>query len=521
MVFSYRIFSKNNDFFLPLYDKYIQMKLASLIVFLATALTCSAQISRLGQDVEYTATLQGTAGTGDVAPFWFTNNRYGLGAIENNSGLLRANLHRNVEADSLRHWRFGYGADVVGAINHDNKFILQQLYADVQWKMLRLSVGQKERPLEFKNQELSSGALTSGINARPLPQIRLEMPDFWAIPRTGYWFAFKAHIAYGAFTDSKWQRKFTQGTSHIRSSKSLYHSKALFLRIGNTDKFPLTLSGGIEMSCQFGGEAWNLQDRDDHQGEFDPHQNMGHGLKQFWQALIPSGSDANDGNFKNVAGNQLGSWHTRLDYKGKNWGASFYMEHFFDDHSQMFLQYGWKDMLYGLEVQLPKNPVVGTILYEHVGTMDQSGPIYHDATSVLPVQISGTDDYYNHHIYGAWQHAGYIMGSPLLLSPIYNSDGKITMRHNRINAHHIGMTGNPISELGYRFIFTHERSLGTYGRPLNNPCKGNFFLAEATYTPSQLKGLSLALSYAQNGGDLLGKSKAAMLTIQYSGWIKK
>lgn len=502
------------------------MKLASLIVFLATALTSSAQISRLGQDVEYTATLQGTAGTGDVAPFWFTNNRYGLGTIENNSGLLRANLHRNVEADSLRHWRFGYGADVVGAINHDNKFILQQLYADVQWKILRLSVGQKERPLEFKNQELSSGALTSGINARPLPQIRLEMPDFWTIPRTGNWFAIKAHVAYGAFTDNKWQRNFTEGTKSIRTANSLYHSKALFLRIGNTEKFPVSLSGGIEMSCQFGGKAWNLQDRADHQGEFDSFQNMGHGFKQFWQAFIPGGADSNDGDFANVQGNQLGSWHARADFQKGGWGLSAYAEHFFDDHSQLFLQYKWKDMLIGIEAKIPSNPIINNIVYEHMGSTNQSGPLYHDATNVLPIQISGADNYYSHHIYGAWQNFGQTLGSPLLISPVYNNDGHIIPYHTRLKANHIGAKGVPSSRWTWIFLYTHIKTLGTYSMPTLDPEKQNFLFISIGHTPRKISGLNISVAYGKNFGEslsctTLGNSDGAMLTLCYNGIIKK
>ena len=359
----------------------IAIAFAFLLSFGLSAI--EAQISRLGEGIQYKAEIQGTAGKGDNAPFWFTNNRYGLGTTELNSGLLRASLLRDVEEDSLRNWRIGYGIDLVGAVNYNSNFVLQQVYADFQYKAIRLSVGQKERPLELKNQRLSSGGLTTGINARPLPQVRLELPDFWVIPRTKNWLALKAHIAYGAYTDNRWQRNFTEGTEFIRTANSFYHSKAGFLRIGNLEKFPVTLTGGIEMSCQFAGEAWNLQDRADHEGaeEFDPHQKLNGGIKSFWHALIPSGNDVNDGDYSNVEGNHLGSWHLRADFLHKGWGASFYAEHFFEDHSQLapFL-YDWKDMLYGVEMRFPKNPIASAIVYEHLRTTYQSGPVYHDKT---------------------------------------------------------------------------------------------------------------------------------------------
>lgn len=497
-------------------------KILSLLLCCMCTVSGYAQFSRLGGDIQYRGQAMGTFSDGDYSPFWFSNNKYGLSTVDNNSGLLRLGVFRETEADNLRNWRVGYGADLAVPIGMESHFVLQQLYADLQWKALRLSVGQKERPLELKNQVLSSGAATTGINARPLPQIRLELPTFWAIPRTGNWLALKGHIAYGWYTDNAWQREFTAGKNmYIYSANSLYHSKAGFLRVGNTEKFPLTFTGGFEMSCQFGGEAWNLQDRLDHQGPFDPHQKMGNGLKDYWNAFIPGGDDANDGDYQNFAGNQLGSWHVRLDYCGKNWSAALYGEHFFEDESQLFWQYDWKDMLLGAELNLPANPFVSTVVYEYLHTTHQSGSVYHDSTDALPFQISAIDEYYNHHVYGAWQHAGFVMGNPLIISPIYNSNHRIMCYYNRLTAHHFGISGQPLHDLGYRVLFTHERTLGTYPNPLPNPLYGNFLLVEATYSPRALEGLSFTASYGQNGGQLLGQSKGGMLTVAYSGWLNK
>ena len=143
-----------------------------LLTLLITILpwTAEAQLSRLGEDVFYEGTITSAFSGGDYAPFWFTSNRYGLSSHKNNYGYLRASLQRDVMTDSTRNWRIGYGADIAAAVGMEGKhFIIQQLYTDIQWKALRLSLGQKERPLELKNQALSSGAMTTGINARPLP----------------------------------------------------------------------------------------------------------------------------------------------------------------------------------------------------------------------------------------------------------------------------------------------------------------------------------------------------------------
>ena len=478
-------------------------------------------LSRLVEDVQYGGSLRGTFGSGDNAPFWFTNNRYGLGALGNNTFLARTFIKRDIEADSQRVWRIGYGAELAAGYGNQCKFNIQQAYFDAQWRMLRLSLGQKERPSELKNGELSTGGMTLGTNARPVPQVRLELPDFWNVPGTKGWLAIKAHIAYGIYTDNKWQRAFNAGRGDLYTQNSMFHSKALFFRIGNEEKFPLTLKWGLEMACQFGGKGYNVRS---YQGE-----KLEQGVKlggNILKALVPSGGDVNDDVFSNAAGNHIGSWHARLDWQDKNWSVGGYMEHLFEDHSQIGMQYGfWKDMLLGIEVNLPKNPYVSCIVYEHLGTKNQSGPIFHDATIENPQQISANDNYYSHHVYGSWQHAGYMMGNPLILSPMYNRyhgiRSSLTCNFSRANAHHVGLKGNPTDWLSWRAIYTYEKNLGTYDRPVIDPLEGHFLLLEATYRPRQLKGLSVTAAYGHNSGTLLGKANGAMLTVSWDGWISK
>lgn len=491
------------------------------IGLLLTPLRAMSQTERLGEDIQYGFSLRATSGDGDNAPFWFTNNRYGLGPIRNHTVLGRAYIKRDVETDSLRFWRVGYGADLAAGYGNQTEFCIQQAYLDVQWKMLRLSMGQKQRASELKNEELSTGGMTLGINARPLPQVRLELPEFWNVPGTKGWFAVKAHLAYGIYTDKRWQRNWNAGTDYLYTQNSLYHSKALLMRIGNVKKFPLSLTFGLEMACQFGGKGYNLRDYDN-----KPISQPVSLSNNIFKAFVPSGGDVNDDVFSNANGNHLGSWHIRLDWKGKNWSIGGYMDHLFEDHSQLGMQYGfWKDMLLGLEVNLPKNRYLSTLVYEHVGTMNQTGPIYHDATPENPQQISANDAYYNHHVYGSWQHGGFVMGNPIILSPLYNKymgmEGSLQNYFNRANVHHVGLKGNPTSYLSWRLLYTYEKNLGAYDRPVKNPLEGHFLLLEANYKPKKLRGLGFALAYGHNHGSLLGKANSAMLTVSWDGWIFK
>lgn len=497
-------------------------RVVRVVLLSATIIPAYGQTDRLWHDVNYRAEMSATVSDGDFAPFWLTSNRYGLSSVRNNAGYLRGSIFRPVETDSLRRWRIGYGADLAIPVEYTSKFIVQQLYVDVQYKRMRLTLGQKEFPMELRNNALSSGAMTSGINARPIPQGRLELPEFWSVPGTRGWMALKGHLAFGMFTDDNWQTDVVASTMRY-TRHALYHSKAGYMRLGNTEKFPLTFTGGFEMGVQFGGESWNMGTRDDDTSDFTgDYINAGHSLSDFWHAFIPGGHDSSDGDYPNCEGNFLGSWHLSLKYHGKGWSVRTYAEHFYEDHSQLFFQYGWKDMIYGVEAELPRNPVVSTFVYEHIGTKDQTGGLYHDATSPLPVQISGIDNYYNHQVYTGWQHWGQAMGNPLLISPIYTTDnGKIYFYHNRITAHHFGISGQPLAELGYRALFTHIKSLGTYNIPLPDPAYGNYFMLELDYRPRRLQGLSVVGAVGTNGGSLLGRSVGGTLTIRWDGVLGK
>ena len=161
-------------------------------------------------------------------PLWMHSNRHGLGSLESVNGYLRSSIIRPLRTDSLRRWGVGYGVDVALPYHFTSKAIVQQAFAEVRWLHGSLSVGSKEYPMELKNNALSSGSQTFGINARPVPQVRLALPDYWMLPFGNRWLHIKGHIAYGRMTDDNWQHDFTQRQSKY-VDQVLYHSKAGFL----------------------------------------------------------------------------------------------------------------------------------------------------------------------------------------------------------------------------------------------------------------------------------------------------
>ena len=488
-----------------------QRRFLLLLGIMISSIAAQAQLSRLTDTLLLHTELTATASHGDFAPYWMSNNRYGVASVDNNWGAVRLGISRDQRDDADRRWQVGYGLEIAPLLQkHDSRFVVQQAYLDIQYKKVRLSVGAKERPSEFKNEALSSGGLATGINARPIPQVRLEVPDFWTIPGTKGWLALKGRLGYGIFTDNGWQRDFSKS---VYTKNTLYHTKAGWLRIGNEEKFPLTFTGGLEMNTQFGGTRYI-------KGQPDKTMHLKSDLGAFWQVLVLSGDDPTDGLYSNEMGNVTGAWHFILDYKGEGWGVRGYAEHFFEDHSQVFVQYGWKDMLWGLELNLPKNPIVSDVVYEYLYTKHQSGPIYHDRTPNLPDQISAKDGYFGHGTYGAWQHAGFINGSGLIISPIYNN-GYIDVRHNRVIAHHLGIMGQPTNELGYRLLYSDQKSWGTYGAPLIDPQTGWTIYVQGLYQPRWLQNITLGLAYGHNGGELLGNSNGVQVSLAWNGKIKK
>lgn len=475
----------------------------TLLPILAVTLPSLAQT---GASLSYRVEADANVSTGEYAPMWMTANRYGLASERPNSGWLRAEM--TYDLPLKRNWRVSAGLDLAGTLNSGAvadraRFVVQQAYADVSWKMLTLSIGSKERgnfPLD-KDERLSSGMMVEGMNARPVPQVRGEIREYLPLGFTGNWLSLKGHIAYGMFTDNGWQEEFTApGRSYAKDI--YYHTKSILFRIGNREKVPVEFEFGLLMAAQFAGDQYVKQA----DGSGKLVTDMPDGLKAFWKAFLPQsgGSDTPAGEQVNVEGNMLGSWNFALSYYLKEWKFRVYLEHYFEDHSQMFWEYGrWKDGHLGLEVTLPENRWVTRVLWEGLSTKDSSGPILYDGFwgSFPDVQMSGGDNYYNHYIYQAWQHAGMAMGNPLLVSPAYNADGSIAFKSNRVRANHLGLTGDPSEEWNWRVLASFTRHWGTYSTPLDKPRKQFSSLWEVTYRPKQLGGWSFSAALGLDRGN--------------------
>ena len=498
-----------------------------------TLLCLSTTTSALAQ-TEASVEAMANVASGDHNPLWLNANRYGLSSLDKTNGYLRGNIARSMDADSARRWAWAAGLDMAVATGFTSTVVVHQAYGELRWMKGLLTIGSKEQRAELKNQELSTGSQTLGVNARPVPSVRLSLPDYWTIPYTRGWAAIKGHLAYGITTDGRWQEGFVSDQNRY-TKNTMLHTKAGYLRLGREDK-PLTVELGLEMACQYGGTSYNVKDDLDY---LLPEVDNTGGIKGALRAFVPSGAEAIEegSDHENTNGNHLGSWLMRVNYDKPQWGVSLYADHFFEDQSSMFFLdydgygtgenynkkedhrwflYDLRDMLIGMELRLKDCRWVNTVVGEYVYTKYQSGAVYHDHSPSLSDHICGRDDYYNHIVFTGWQHWGQVMGNPLFLSPLYNDDHQLTVKDNRFWAWHLAVAGEPAEGLKYRLMATWQKGFGRYDELYADPRENVSIMAEAAYSfpnASKLKNWYAKAAVGMDFGKLLGDNKGLQLTV--------
>lgn len=501
-----------------------------------------SQTGRLDQHLE----LQTSTSKGQT-PLWLNANKYGLSSLNRYNAYARGCFSYS---DAYQPWGIEYRAtaDIVLPLNYDyrgykgssytNHVIVQQFYAEVKWHKGLLTIGPKQQPSLFRNNKLSSGAQTFGINARPVPQGRLEMLDWWDVPFTRQWVAYKGHISFGFMSDANWEEGFSGKSGRQYNRWTRFHEKSGYLRFGKEEKFPLTFIFGLEMGAQFGGTLYNYQGTDQNGYRSKDALKLMSNLKSYWNAFIPGGGDVNETEFQNAEGNQVGSWIFRFNWEKERYAIGLYLDHYFEDHSSMFqadydgygegkewrekqklkfFGYDFLDGQLGFDLKLKQGTYLKDVVIEYMNTCYQSGPVYHDHNEGNNDHLGGIDDYYNHSTLPGWQHWGQALGNPLYRSPQYNTNGNIYFESNRFKAWHAGASGEVIKGLDYRLLYTWQKSWGCYRNPFIRPQENTSILIEFTYRPLHLihHDVRLKAAYGADFGPLLGNNRGLQISLQY------
>lgn len=462
-------------------------------------------IDSLHYEVKTLATFSG----GENTPFWLVSNVYGLGSPQFNNGYVRGRIDKKLDDSKRLSW--GASVDLVGSWNIPGAFRVQQLYAEIKYRKIWVMLGAKELESNYNNHYLSSGDLLFSGNSMPIPQLRLGTYDFAPFWGTKGWLSVKAYLSYGMFSDSKWIEHWVAPNTQF-AKNVLFCSRGVWLRGGNMEKFPLTFDVGIEMGTQFGGSIIYPN------GDI---LKMPTSIKDWIKAIVPfaGSSETIEDEQTNIQGNMNGEYSIAVNYKpSPNWKIKAYWEHYFEDQSQMTFEYGlWKDGLWGIEVDVPRNSFLSKVLFEYICTYDQTNAVLHNSTPEIPEQVSGQDAYFGHYLYGAWQNWGMVIGTPLAISPLYNRTRNIGLYNTRFKAYHVGLYGTPIPNLDWRLLLTFTRNWGTYFHPLPEIMNNFSGLIEINYDLPLVRGLFLKGALAWDRGKLLGNNFGGMISMGYQG----
>lgn len=398
---------------------------------------------------------------------------------------------------------------------HPGYASLREAWAGVKYRGIFLYAGMKPQADCLFDSALGSGDLVMSRNARPIPQVRAGFIDFQDIPLTNGWVQIQGELAYGKMADSDWLKDhYNYYNSFITTGVYIHYSR-LYLRSNPRKPFYVTV--GMQQAAQFGG-TWQTYS----QGVVTSSLENKVKFKDFVNALFPwtGGSSSAQGDIDYYSGNHLGSWDLVLTYRFRN-GSELkgYMQSPWEDGSGIGKLNGF-DGVWGLEYRFaPEDKAVTAVLAEYIDFTNQSGPS-HWAPGDFPGttitgEATGADDYYNNYMYNGWTNYGMSIGTPFIKSPIYNTDGYMRFTDNRVRGFHLGAEGQPWPHLGWRALFSYRTSWGTPFLPALRKRHDTSAMAEATFKPASVPGLTLSAAVAFDAGSLYGDNVGALIKANY------
>lgn len=496
------------------------------------SVTANTMQAAEGYDVEARAEAILAAGSGDFAPYYIASNNHGI-MPQSKDALLRLSLKRDMKTDSR--FSYGFGADILtgwessvdylrfsetaaaGAVpagnygffnpegHHPSRIWIQQLYGEIRYRGVFLTAGMKEHSPALLSPTLSSGDLVESGNARPIPEVRVGFNDFQDIPFTNGWVQIQGEISYGKMTDNGWIKDhYNYYDSHYNQG-ALYSYKRCYFRTRPSERFSATV--GMQVGAFFGGESYWYD-----KGRIIRSAKYSRGVKQFFKMLLPT-----DGGLDYYSGSSLGSWDINLRYRLNN-GATLkaYMQKPFEDGSGIGFLNGF-DGLWGLQFTAPGKGIISGAVIEYLDFTNQSGPFHWDPDdnpgTTITSRAEGADDYYNNHEYNSYANYGMAIGSPFMVSPIYNTDGYLQFAANRIRGFHIGVEGMITDGLSYRILGGYRKAWGNGYIPMITPRHDTSLMVEASYTLPSMKALTLKAAFGLDHGTLLGNNTGAMVSV--------
>jgi hypothetical protein len=472
-----------------------------------------------GEKTDYTmfrVMTSGSLATNGQTPFWIASNRYGVVPLKAPNGYLQAGVFHRQPIGSAG-WEWSAGADWVAAEPRYRTVYVQQLFGELTYRWLSLSIGSREGYRHYSQSlmdpQLSSGDMGISSNARPVPEINLYVPQFITLPYTGGWLQGKGSFAVGRSFDSDYLNAYVRPDQFFVKDM-LWHHKSLYLRVKDTkNAFPFWMTLGLCHLVQWGGVSTDPAAK----VHVQPRS-----IKDFIRVVLGKSGDktATPSDQINVLGSHYGTYDIHLGYEQEDLAVKAYHQHFFDDASGMELKNG-TDGLWGIQVDFPKFAPFRRVVVERLITLNQSGPFHfieydHDK---YPGYGGGADDYYNNGEYPAG-HAYFNrgVGSPLLVSPEYNADRTLGFKHTRVRGWHLGAEGSLTQALSWRILLSTVESFGRPYKPTLKKLTDTFFLTDFSYAFPRDWSVSVAL--AADRGALLGNHTGCSVSVVKRGLLR-
>lgn len=397
--------------------------------------------------------LLGALSGGNSLPFWSTTGQYGL--MPGSSGAL-AVVQAGTSYDESKTFQWKWGVSL--AANTDPAVMVDQCYASLRWKALSLDLGMKHPDLYFmaSDSRLGSLSVTGGRvaesgNARSMPGYRINL-DPVAVPFTG-----RHLFIYGSFGDFKTlDKRYVQG--------ALVHRTRAFLMLSIAERFEFHL--GLDHYGIWGGTS----------PVYGP---MPITFDNYFRVITGRNASAagSHSDRMNVIGDQGGAELFKWKWKGDGWSVTLQHDIPYNDRSGIELGNfpdGVNTLHFGFE---DKDRWVSDLLYEYHYTMYQSGSIHDNEFDengnfrqwTPDLNFRGMDDYFNNGEYrSGWTYYGRTIGHPLFFpkgtrSGTWDPSGIVQgVENNRLQAHHIGVSGKLFRKAPYKLMLTYSFNYGTY-----------------------------------------------------------
>lgn len=496
---------------------------------LTLLLTMSVSAGSMHADVtlEYHASVTAQASSESLAPYMLGSWNYGR-YTEGSGVWQEAGIQKSL--DMSRRFSWSAGVDYIAGYGTKtdyrrwneqsgtwgehaagrSAFRLTQIFGQLKYRACYLTIGMKRSKSGIVDSNLSSGDLTRSNNAAPIPGIAAGFLDFQNIPFTNGWVQIDGEIMYGKFMDSNFKKAEFNYYSGVMGLNLLYNYKRCYFRT-NPDK-PFSVTVGMQAAGVFGGSTYKYL-----KGDLTETDHRGFKVKDLWQMFFPM-----EGGEDFYEGNHLGSWDLKAVYKLRDGSAvNAYFEWPWEDGTGIGKQNGW-DGLWGVQYNFAKNGIVSKAVVEYLDFTNQAGPFHFHPGDNPDAPISGraqgADNYYNNDYYGSYANYGMSIGTPFLVSPLYNRNGALDYLHNRARGFHVALEGQPSDRLSYRVMAGYEKA-GGYGRePAFRKLHTTSAMAEVKSLPfAKVPELEVGLRLAFDKGSLRGDNFGAQLSFEYKG----